>query len=63
MVAEESGRSIGTVYRYFPDRVSILDRVWPNRDDHLGEHFALDEANGLQESVDPRGVDSLAKHE
>jgi hypothetical protein len=25
--------SIGTVYRYFPDRIAILDRVWPDRRD------------------------------
>lgn len=30
-VARISGTSIGTVYRYFPDRVAILDRVWPDR--------------------------------
>ena len=47
MIAEESGRSIGTIYRYFPDRVSILDRVWPNRDGHLGGRFILDQTNGL----------------
>lgn len=30
-VADEAGASIGTVYRYFPDRVAILDHLWPNR--------------------------------
>jgi len=34
-VARISGCSIGTVYRYFPDRVAILDRIWPDRDAHL----------------------------
>jgi AcrR family transcriptional regulator len=30
-VARIAGCSIGTVYRYFPDRVAILDRLRPNR--------------------------------
>jgi hypothetical protein len=24
--------SIGTVYRYFPDRVAMLDHIWPHRE-------------------------------
>lgn len=32
-VARIAGCSIGTVYRYFPDRVAILDRLRPNRHD------------------------------
>lgn len=32
MVAERSGASIGTVYRYYPDRVAILDDLYPRRD-------------------------------
>lgn len=31
-VAAIAGCSIGTVYRYFPDRIAILDRIWPERD-------------------------------
>lgn len=31
-VAEKAGCSIGTVYRYFPDRVALLDAVLPDRD-------------------------------
>jgi AcrR family transcriptional regulator len=31
-VAEEAGVSIGTVYRYFVDRVAVLDAIYPNRD-------------------------------
>jgi AcrR family transcriptional regulator len=30
-VAELSGSSIGSVYRYFPNREAMLDRVWPDR--------------------------------
>lgn len=32
-IAAEARVSIGTVYRYFADRVAILDYVWPNRSD------------------------------
>lgn len=31
-VAKEAGCAVGTVYRYFPDRVAILDYIIPNRD-------------------------------
>jgi AcrR family transcriptional regulator len=31
-VAKLAGVSIGTVYRYFPSRISMLDYVWPDRD-------------------------------
>ncbi|MBF4628914.1 TetR/AcrR family transcriptional regulator [Curtobacterium flaccumfaciens] len=33
-VARIAGCSIGTVYRYFPDRVAILDRLRPNRHEY-----------------------------
>ena len=32
-IAERANCSIGTVYRYFPDRVAILDHIWPDRDE------------------------------
>jgi hypothetical protein len=34
-VAEISGCSIGTIYRYFDDRVAILDAIFPDRDQSL----------------------------
>lgn len=40
-VAEEAGVSIGTVYRYFEDRVAILDVLQPHR------HTAPAEANRI----------------
>jgi hypothetical protein len=32
MVAKVAGVSIGTFYRYFDDRVALLDHIAPNRD-------------------------------
>jgi AcrR family transcriptional regulator len=32
-VAKQAGVSIGTLYRYFEDRIAILDAVWPERKD------------------------------
>lgn len=31
LVAERAGCSIGTFYRYFADRVALLDDLYPNR--------------------------------
>ena len=42
-IAERANCSIGTVYRYFPDRVAILDHIWPDRDDGV----ALTDAAGI----------------
>jgi len=33
MVAAEAGCSIGTIYRYFPDRVALFDHIAPDRDE------------------------------
>jgi len=33
-VAKEAKSSIGTIYRYFPNRVAILDHIWPDRRDN-----------------------------
>jgi AcrR family transcriptional regulator len=32
MIAERAGTSIGTFYRYFDDRVALLDHIAPDRD-------------------------------
>ena len=32
-IAEYAGVSIGTFYRYFDDRIQVLDHIWPNRQD------------------------------
>jgi len=31
-VAEQAGASIGTIYRYYSDRVKIMDAIHPDRD-------------------------------
>jgi hypothetical protein len=31
MVAERAGCAVATIYRYFPDRMAMLDRIWPDR--------------------------------
>jgi AcrR family transcriptional regulator len=52
-VADIAGASIGTVYRYFPDRVAILDRIWPERD--RGAQKVLTEAAAVAEQLsEPR---------
>lgn len=32
MIAEGAGCSIGTIYRYYKDRVAVLDDIAPDRD-------------------------------
>jgi hypothetical protein len=34
LVAQRAGTSIGTFYRYFTDRVALLDQIAPMRDGH-----------------------------
>ncbi len=57
MVAERAGASIGTVYRYFPDRIALLqalgarnlDRVLARIDDELADSTHPDWAAALDE--------------
>jgi AcrR family transcriptional regulator len=44
MVAERAGASIGTVYRYFPDRIAVLQSLAARNADRIGER-ALAELN------------------
>ena len=37
MVAERAGASIGTVYRYFPDRIAVLQSLAARNADRIGE--------------------------
>ena len=39
MVAERAGASIGTVYRYFPDRIAVLQGVSARASDRFLENF------------------------
>jgi AcrR family transcriptional regulator len=50
-VAALAGVSIGTLYRYFPSRLAMLDHVWPNR----GSTYLPEEA--------PREMDITASFE
>ena len=38
MVADRAGASIGTVYRYFPDRIAVLQSLAARNVDRVGEH-------------------------
>ncbi|MEO6533211.1 MAG: TetR/AcrR family transcriptional regulator [Pseudolysinimonas sp.] len=44
MVAERAGASIGTVYRYFPDRIAVLQSLAARNAERIGEQ-ALSEIN------------------
>lgn len=43
-VVKLAGCSIGTFYRYFDDRVAILDDIWPDRDSVLEDVVEILEA-------------------
>ena len=38
MVADRAGASIGTVYRYFPDRIAVLQSLASRNVERVGEH-------------------------
>jgi len=46
MVAERAGASIGTVYRYFPDRIAVLQSLAARNAERIGEHAFTELRNG-----------------
>jgi len=55
MVAERSGASIGTVYRYFPDRIAVLQAVAARNLEHvlvaLRENMAQASVGNLSDAM------------
>jgi len=46
MVAERAGASIGTVYRYFPDRIAVLQSLAARNAERIGERALAELKNG-----------------
>lgn len=46
MVAERAGASIGTVYRYFPDRIAVLQSLAARNAERIGELALAELKNG-----------------
>jgi AcrR family transcriptional regulator len=64
MVAERAGASIGTVYRYFPDRVALLQALASRNLDRVTEalrtRLSTDKPGGIAEEIDSV-VDTFAQ--
>lgn len=50
-IAEEAGSSIGTIYRYFANRVAVLDHLFPHRSEGLAGDAAIRVA-AIDEALD-----------
>jgi Bacterial regulatory proteins, tetR family len=50
-VAKVAGYSIGTLYRYFADRVALLDHIWPDRDLSVPEAVATPMVVGQHSTI------------
>lgn len=67
MVAERAGASIGTVYRYFPDRIAVLQSVAARAIDRFSERARTTMARthgtwwDAVEALIDEGVDAFAK--
>jgi len=51
MVAERAGASIGTVYRYFPDRIAVLQSLAARNTERLMGHIAAELVDGRHPSA------------
>ncbi len=67
MVAERAGASIGTVYRYFPDRIAVLQSVASRAvdrfTDRINDSFTAEQYETWWETIDSlidQGVDAFA---
>jgi len=60
MVAERAGASIGTVYRYFPDRIAVLQSLAARNAERLMGHMAGELAAGRHGSATDAVVAVLA---
>jgi AcrR family transcriptional regulator len=50
MVADRAGASIGTVYRYFPDRIAVLQSLAARNAERIGERAVVEVTDPRHES-------------
>lgn len=60
-IVDEADASIGTFYRYFADRVAVLDHVYPHRSEGLTDDTAIRIA-AIDEAIDAVHVALLNRH-